>query len=147
MLFFLLICLRHKSKSKESYGKCIDFFKTKIPLDKRDKSAKKNIDKMTEAFGNNKIFYNETAKIIKNNENEFAAIGYHIRKIWHLENSKKITNSSIVRCMGKNIHFFAYAILEMKEVYPDDFEKVKNYYLQHKLIEEITNPDDPYWIF
>ena len=101
---------------------------------------------MEEAFGIKKFNYNEKKDIVKNNKNEFSNIGFHIRKKWKLENSKKLTNSTINRCMERNLSFFVYAVLEMKEVFPSDFENVKRYYLQKKLIDDIiNNPNDPDW--
>ena len=145
MLFFILVCIYHKSKSKDPLKECTNFFKKKMPMDGRSNDAKQIKEKMKEAFGVKKFKYSEKGDIIKNNKNEFANIGSHIIKKWKLENSKKITNCTINRCMERNLPFFVYAVLEMKEVFPDDFENVKRYYLQKKVIDDITDNTSEDW--
>lgn len=146
MLFYILICLYHKGKSKESYGKCVNFLQKEIPIDRRDDDGNQNINEMYIAFDNYNVTYKEKEDIVQKNNKEFTKIGIYLRKKWELENSKKITERSIVRCMKKNLRFFSYAVLKMKKVFPDDFAKVKNYYLQKKLFDEIGE-NNPYWTY
>ena len=111
----------------------MNFLQKEIPIDRRDDDGNQNINEMYIAFDNCKVTYKEKEDIVQKNNKEFTKIGIYLRKKWELENSKKITERSIVRCMKKNLRFFSHAVLEMKKVFPDDFAEI--------------GENDPYWTY
>lgn len=134
MIFYwlFLICVnlkRDKKKtSKEKYGKDIELLKKRIHIDSRDNEANENWKKMREAFGKN-ILQKEIEKIITSNKDEFVRVGLKI--LYDFNFNGAITQSGVIRCM-RNLRFFSYAVLKMKDEFIEDFEKVKeNYILNH----------------
>lgn len=136
MIFYWLslICVYHKnsnnkSKSKDKYSYVLNILKTQIPISRSNKNARNNKIEMKKAFDNKGPFFNETRKLINSSLAEFNRIGMHIL---HKFGFYEITQCQIVEAMKENIHFFSYAVLEMRKHFPEDFESVKRKFVQQK---------------
>lgn len=126
IISFLLIYLSQSSSSHEHYGDCINLLKSRIPIDRKDSQAKRNVKKLAELF-DKKPGYKDKEKICKENKNAFDRVGMFILRDLNLEH--KITKDQMTRCISRNIHLFAYAVLTMKDQFPGDFVRIKNKYI------------------
>ena len=101
--------------------------KTKIPIDLKEKKADYNVEMMRKAFGKN-VLQKENEKIVKSTQNEFEKVGLKI--LYETKFNGAITLSGIIRCL-RNLRFFSYSILKMINESQEDFEKVKENYIQN----------------